>query len=48
MRGSLALIVLAGMLYLTVSLLIGLFISGRTRNQFQASQMALLTSFLPS
>ncbi len=48
MRGSLALVVLAGMLYLTVSLLIGLFISGRTRNQFQASQMALLTSFLPS
>ena len=36
------------MLYLTVSLLLGLFISGVTRNQFQASQIALLTSFLPA
>ena len=36
------------MLYLTVSLLLGLFISGVTRNQFQASQIALLTSFMPA
>lgn len=48
MRGSLAVIVVAAMLYLLVSLLIGLLISGVTRNQFQASQVALLTSFLPA
>jgi len=40
--------VLASALYLAVSLLLGLFISGRTRNQFAASQVALLTSFLPA
>ncbi|MDO4637818.1 MAG: ABC transporter permease [Lautropia sp.] len=48
MRGSLGLLLLGGLLYLLVSLLIGLWISGRTRNQFQASQMAMLASFLPS
>ena len=48
MRGSMAVIVLASMLYLAVALLLGLFISGRTRNQFEASQMALLTSFMPA
>ncbi|RRS02947.1 ABC transporter permease [Aquabacterium soli] len=48
MRGSLVVIVIASMLYLAVSLLLGLFISGRTRNQFEASQMALLTSFMPA
>ncbi|AIT78932.1 ABC transporter permease [Novosphingobium pentaromativorans] len=47
-RGSLFAIVLASTLYLAVSLLLGLFISGRTRNQFAASQVALLTSFLPA
>ena len=47
MRGSLWVIVLASLLYLTVSLLLGLFISGKTRNQFQASQVALLISFMP-
>ncbi|CCA93416.1 MULTISPECIES: ABC transporter permease [unclassified Novosphingobium] len=47
-RGSLFAIVLASALYLAVSLLLGLFISGRTRNQFAASQVALLTSFLPA
>lgn len=47
-RGSLFAIVLASSLYLAVSLLLGLFISGRTRNQFAASQVALLTSFLPA
>ena len=40
--------VLGSTLYLVVSLLMGLFISGRTRNQFQASQVALLGSLLPS
>ncbi len=48
MRGSLLAVVISSMLYLMVSLLLGLFISGVTRNQFQASQMALLTSFMPA
>ncbi|WP_323816447.1 ABC transporter permease [Cellvibrio sp. NN19] len=48
MRGSLWAIMLSSMLYLAVSLLLGLFISGKTRNQFQASQVALLTSFMPA
>ena len=48
MRGSLGMMVLGGTLYLVVSLLMGLFISGRTRNQFLASQVALLGSLLPS
>jgi ABC-2 type transport system permease protein len=48
MRGSLAIIALSSMLYLTVSLLLGLFISGATRSQFEASQIALLASFMPA
>ncbi|MGH8172667.1 MAG: ABC transporter permease [Rhodanobacteraceae bacterium] len=48
MRGSLALVIVASLLYLMVALLLGLFISGRTRNQFQASQLALLVSFMPA
>lgn len=48
MRGPLMAIVVASMLYLSVSLLQGLLISGITRNQFQASQVALLTSFMPA
>ncbi|WP_341677502.1 ABC transporter permease [Niveibacterium sp. SC-1] len=47
-RGSLWIILLASLLYLLVSLLLGLFISGLTRSQFKASQMALLLSFLPA
>ncbi|MBY8825315.1 ABC transporter permease [Sphingomonas colocasiae] len=47
-RGSLLLIIFASLLYLIVSLLLGLFISGATRNQFAASQMALLASFMPA
>jgi len=47
-RGSLALIVLTSLLYLAVSLLQGLWISGVTRNQFAASQVALLASFMPA
>jgi ABC-2 type transport system permease protein len=47
-RGSLLAIVLVSMLYLIVSLSLGLFISGATRNQFQASQVALLASFMPA
>lgn len=48
MRGSLAVIVGASLLYLLVSLLTGLLISAVTRNQFVASQVALLTSFMPA
>ncbi|MGN6581200.1 MAG: ABC transporter permease [Bordetella sp.] len=47
-RGSLSVIVIASMLYLAVSLLLGLFISGAMRNQFKASQLALLASFMPA
>lgn len=47
-RGSLGIIVIASMLYLAVSLLLGLFISGAMRSQFKASQLALLASFLPA
>ena len=48
MRGSLAAIMASSTLYLLVSLSLGLLISAATRNQFAASQVALLTSFLPS
>lgn len=48
MRGSLSIIVGTSLLYLLVSLSLGLMISGITRNQFQASQLALLTSFMPA
>lgn len=47
-RGSSVLIVLTALLYLSVSLLQGLFISGTTRNQFAASQVALISSFMPA
>lgn len=47
-RGSIALIFLVSLLFLFVSLLLGLAISGLTRSQFLASQVALLASFLPS
>lgn len=48
MRGSLVVIVGVSLLYLVVALSLGLFISGATRNQFQASQVALLASFMPA
>jgi ABC-type multidrug transport system permease subunit len=48
LRGSLPILCLASMLYLLVSLLLGLFISGKTRNQFEASQLAMLVSFMPA
>lgn len=47
-RGSLTLIVLTSMLYLLVALGTGLLISAATRNQFLASQIALVVSFLPA
>ena len=47
-RGSLLLIILISMLYLVVSLGLGLLISAATKNQFLASQIALVLSFLPA
>jgi ABC-2 type transport system permease protein len=47
-RGSLFLILLASMLYLLVALGIGLLISSAVKNQFLASQIALIVSFLPA
>ena len=48
LRGSLLILVLVSMLYLLVALGIGLLVSSVTRNQFVASQFALLVSFLPA
>ncbi len=48
MRGSLWIIALSSLLYLLVSLALGLAISGAMRNQFAASQVALLASFMPA
>lgn len=47
-RGSLLLIVVVSMLYLLVSLSLGLLISAATKSQFLASQLALVLSFLPA
>ncbi|MDU1911671.1 ABC transporter permease [Fusobacterium sp.] len=46
--GSLIIIILCSMLYLFVTLGMGLTISSITKNQFLASQLALLVSFLPA
>jgi ABC-2 type transport system permease protein len=48
MRGPLALLLLGSALYLLVAVGLGLLISAVTRNQFLASQVALLATFLPS
>ena len=48
MRSSLFSILFASFLYLIVSLLLGLTISGFAQSQFQASQIALLASFMPA
>lgn len=47
-QGSLWLLVLASVLYMFVALGVGLLISSATKNQFIASQIALLTGFLPA
>lgn len=47
-HGSIWLILLGSTLYLFVSLGIGLVISSITKNQFLASQIALIVSFLPA
>jgi ABC-2 type transport system permease protein len=48
LRGSLLVLILVSMLYLLVTLGLGLLISSATKNQFVASQIALLASFLPA
>ena len=48
MLGSLPVLVFSCMLYLLVAVGVGLVISSVTKNQFLASQLALITSFLPS
>ncbi|WP_426321492.1 ABC transporter permease [Pseudoduganella sp. R-43] len=48
MQGSLLIIIFASMLYLVVAVGMGLLISSATRNQFLASQLALVSSFMPS
>lgn len=48
LQGSLLVLLLGSMLYLLVALAIGLLISAVTRNQFLASQIAILASFLPA
>jgi ABC-2 type transport system permease protein len=48
MEGSLIVVVCVSMLYLFVAVGMGLVISSVTRNQFLASQVALLSSFMPS
>lgn len=48
LRGSLVFILGVSMLYLVVALGIGLVISAVTKNQFNACQLALLVSFMPS
>lgn len=48
MRGSLVLIVAGSAIYLLVSLGIGLLISAVFKNQFLASQIVLIVSFMPT
>lgn len=48
MVGSLPVLVFSSMLYLLVAVGIGLVISSVTKNQFLASQVALISSFMPS
>ena len=47
-EGSLAVLTAVSVLYLVVALCMGLFISSAVKSQFLASQVALLTSFLPA
>jgi ABC-2 type transport system permease protein len=48
MQGSLLVILFASVLYLFVALGLGLVISSATKQQFLASQIALLASFMPA
>ncbi len=48
LRGSLLTLIGASMLYLLVALGVGLLISSAVKNQFVASQMTILITFLPA
>jgi ABC-2 type transport system permease protein len=48
LRGSLAALTAASMLYLLIALAIGLLISSTFRSQFVASQITMLVTFLPA
>ena len=48
LQGSLGVLLVLAMLYMLVSVALGLLISAATKNQFLASQLSLVTSFLPS
>ena len=48
LRGSLWILIIVSMLYLLVALGIGLLISSLTKNQFIASQITLIVTFLPA
>lgn len=48
LRGSLVVLALTSMIYLLVTLGLGLFISATLKSQFLASQVALLATFLPA
>ena len=48
LRGSIGVLMSVSMLYLLVTLGIGLLVSSVTRSQFVASQLALVVSFLPA
>ena len=48
MQGSLLVLVASSILYMFVALGVGLLISSATKNQFLASQFALVTNFLPA
>lgn len=48
MLGSLLVVLGSSMLYMLVALGIGLVISSMTKNQFLASQLALVSSFMPA
>jgi ABC-2 type transport system permease protein len=48
MYGSLLIILVSSMLYMVVALGIGLVISSVTKNQFLASQLAIISSFMPA
>jgi ABC-2 type transport system permease protein len=47
-RGSVIMLTLVSMIYLIVCLGMGLLISSAVKNQFVASQIAVLTTFLPA
>ncbi|MDR0776412.1 MAG: ABC transporter permease [Azonexus sp.] len=48
LNGSLWVLLVSSMLYLIVALSLGLFISAAARNQFLASQIAVIATFLPA